>query len=124
LDGGSRIWIEASIFNNWKPGPASIIRSESKTGTTSASKGSSDTVSGGISWGVVSARARVFKKAWSFPERKRVSYRKSPQCPKLSDSYTFRARMPVTGNSNANYCDARDKWPASKIIPHATCTNV
>ena len=156
LDGGSRIWIGTSIFSEWKPGPASIVRSESRTGTTSASKGSSDTVSGGVNWGVVSAnynhewnrsvtrstslqktwayetqipagmtaRARVFKKAWSFPVRKHVSYRKSSQCPKTGDSYRFRARMPLSGNSNANYCDARDQWAASSVIPHAKCTNV
>jgi len=156
MGSGSRIWIGTSIFSEWKPGPASITRSESKTGTTSSSHGSSDTVSGGVNWGVVAAqynhewnrsvtrssslqktwsyetqvpagmtaRARVFKKAWSFPVRKRVSYKKSSQCPKLSDTYDFHARMPVQTNSNSAYCDARDKWPATGIIAHAKCTNV
>src|SRR3954451_6529659 len=142
MGAGSRIWIGTSVFSDWKPGPASIIRSESRTGTTSSSHGSSDTVSGGVNWGVVAAqynhewnrsvtrssslqktwsyetqvpagmtaRARVFKKAWSFPVRKRVSYVKSPQCPKLGDTYDFHARMPVSTNSNSAYCDARDKW--------------
>src|SRR4051794_20512135 len=139
MGAGSRIWIGTSVFSDWKPGPASIVRSESRTGTTSSSHGSSDTVSGGINWGGVAAqynhewnrsvtrssslqktwsyetqvpagmtaRARVFKRAWSFPVRKRVSYRKSSQCPRLSDTYDFRARMPVSRNSNAGFCDAR-----------------
>jgi hypothetical protein len=156
LGGGDKIWIGTSVFSNWKPGPASISRSESKSGTTTSSHGSSDTVSGGVNWGVVSAqynhewnrstaqstslektwtyetqipagmtaRARVFKRGWSFPARKHVSYRRSSTCPKSGDSWDFRARIPLASNSNNFYCDARDKWPGSDIIPHAKCTNV
>ena len=44
--------------------------------------------------------------------------------PRQVRTYRQYNKQPLSGNSNNNYCDARDQWPASSVIPHATCTNV
>ena len=71
----------------------------------------------------MTARVRIFKVGRSFPARKIVTYRKGSSCPVVSRSWRVQVRLPVKSTTNKFYCDARDRWPASKFIRSFKCVN-
>lgn len=56
LGEGYKIWIGTNVASYWVAGPAHITRTVSKTSLTGSSYTSTNTVEGGISYGVVSAK--------------------------------------------------------------------
>jgi hypothetical protein len=56
LGAGHKVWIGTSVYSAWVAGPATIQRTVTRAATAGSSHSSSDTVEGGINYGVVSAK--------------------------------------------------------------------
>ena len=56
LGGGHRVWIGTNVYSYWTAGPATIRRTVQRAASAGSSHSSSDTVEGGVNYGIVSAK--------------------------------------------------------------------
>jgi hypothetical protein len=139
----TKVWLGTNLYSALVTGPGSIVKTFTKTSETSATASASFSVSAGViasataevgvsltssssysqSWAYnieipsgTTARAHFFKEGYKIPTEKSVV---EPTCTvSTSHGYTY---APVSSNSDAYYCDARDAGAITSIIQSTTC---
>ncbi|HSE70424.1 MAG TPA: hypothetical protein VLA97_06675 [Nocardioidaceae bacterium] len=112
LGEGYRIWIGTNVASIWVAGPGRISRTVSKTSTAGSSHSSSDTVEGGVNYGVVSAK---YNHTWN---------RGTTTSAARTSSWTYDIYVPGGMTARARVFKDGRNFPARKTITYqkgSTC---
>ncbi len=106
LGEGYAIWIGTNVASYWVAGPAHISRTVSKTSTAGSSHSSSDTVEGGLNYGVLSAK---YNHAWQRGTTTSVA---------RTSSWTYDIYVPSGMTARARVFKDGRNFPARKTITY------
>jgi hypothetical protein len=112
LGSGYKVWIGTNVYSIWTAGPATIGRTVSKAATAGSSHSSSDTVEGGISYGVVSAK---YNHTWS---------RSTTTSSTRTSAWTYNITIPKGMTARARVFRTGWNFPARKTVTYkksSTC---